>query len=90
MVACYLLSFACFWVVDGDNKLNGDFARQYGSLSLFFRQMTFMVLSVLVCFVVAKSRKFWRDNCFRFGLALLLLVMVLIPGIGQVVNGSRR
>ncbi len=56
------------------------------------RQIVFMMLGVFIAFVMFKVPV---DNWERYGPlmligALLLLVLVLVPGIGKEVNGSRR
>lgn len=67
--------------------------KQYGyPFHYLFRQMTFAgVGAVAAYFVMRIPLETWR----RFSpllllLSLLLLVAVLVPGIGRVVNGSRR
>ena len=65
----------------------------YGSVFHFIvRQGSFAVIgmgAVLLCLTI--PTRYWQDlgaNWLIVG--LILLVLVLIPGIGQVVNGSRR
>lgn len=58
----------------------------------FSRQAMFAVLGLIVGAIIFKVRmSFWfkNDMLFLF-LALGLLVLVLIPGIGREVNGSQR
>lgn len=57
-----------------------------------FRQIVFIVMGLILAYVIVTIKvELWQ----KFGLVLLLfgiflLVIVLIPGIGRVVNGSRR
>ncbi len=64
-----------------------------GSASYFFaRQSLFVVIGLVVAlFVFDTSMKSWeRVAPWLFAAAVLLLILVLIPGIGRVVNGARR
>jgi cell division protein FtsW len=66
---------------------------RYGNMYFFFnRQLTFMLLGLFLAFVVYQIRMgFWQSLGVRLlPVVLLLLVVVLIPGIGKEVNGSRR
>ncbi len=67
--------------------------RQYGSPWVYFeRQVLWVAVGVAVLVVCAKlDYRVWR----RFsgplvGLALVLLVLVLVPGVGVLVDGSSR
>jgi cell division protein FtsW len=65
----------------------------YDSMYFFFnRQFTFLVLGLLVAFAMYQIRMgFWQALGVRLlPIVLLLLLVVLIPGIGKEVNGSRR
>ncbi len=67
--------------------------RQYGySLHYVIRQAVYIALSGgLVWLVTRIPIKMWQKYSSYLLLgSLLLLVMVLVPGIGHVVNGSRR
>ncbi len=58
----------------------------------FYRQMTAIVLGIVIGFVVFLSPINWWKKQAEFLLlaGLLLLIVVLIPGIGKEVNGSSR
>jgi cell division protein FtsW len=64
------------------------------SSSTYFllRQCLFVLIgSVLALFVFDTSVRTWeRITPYVFGVALLLIVLVLIPGIGRRVNGASR
>src|SRR5210317_2388243 len=68
-------------------------AQKYNSAFFHFkRHLMYMVIAVSVAMVVSRiPMQFW----FKYGWAFLLFSMVLlsvvlIPGIGREVNGSRR
>lgn len=69
-------------------------ARTHGVvLSYFFvRQAVFLVVAVCVCLCSALiSMQTWQRLApFLFMMGLALLLLVLTPGVGRVVNGSRR
>ncbi len=56
------------------------------------RQAIFLVISLSAAFVVFNIPVAWWQKMapYLFLLGLALLVLVLIPGIGRVVGGSRR
>lgn len=57
-----------------------------------FRHLVYLVLGIAIAYQVWRiPMRYWQDNSwlFLFG-ALVLLILVLIPGIGREVNGSRR
>lgn len=56
------------------------------------RQLIFLSLGVGVAWVMTQIPSAWwqRLSGYLLILSLLALIMVLIPGIGRVVNGSRR
>ncbi len=62
------------------------------SLYFFYHQLVFMLLGIAVAgLTFAVPMKFWEANGFGLLLlALALLLVVLIPGIGLRVNSSRR
>ncbi len=67
--------------------------KTFGSVYYFMnRQMIFIVLGLSVALVMYNIRiRFWEDLGVKMlPLILLLLILVLIPGIGKEVNGSRR
>ena len=68
-------------------------ARNFGSASFFIvRHGSFIVMALIGALIVSRIPiRFWE----RYGVLLLVagflvLVLVLIPGIGREVNGSRR
>lgn len=68
-------------------------ARETGDSFYYFkRQLFFIVFGVITCGIVVRiPTTFWEK--FRIPLLLVafgLLIAVLIPGVGAVVNGSRR
>lgn len=68
-------------------------ARETGDAFYYFkRQLLFIVVGVITCgFVVRIPSTFWEK--LRVPLLLIgfvLLIAVLVPGVGAVVNGSRR
>ena len=56
------------------------------------RQLIFIVLGIIACSITARlpSKLFERLHVPLLLAALAMLIVVLIPGIGVVVNGSRR
>jgi len=58
----------------------------------FWKHLKSMLIAGVACWVVYRipMRLWYRWAPWIFGFALLLLVAVLIPGVGKVVNGSRR
>lgn len=66
---------------------------QYGDPFFFFkRQLFFAVLGLVVVLVTLHVQmRFWYSNSwFLLMLSFLLLTLVLVPGVGRVVNGSAR
>jgi cell division protein FtsW len=55
-------------------------------------QLMHIALGVMVgCFTASVKLETWRNTSLQlFFIGLLLLVLVLIPGVGKVVNGSAR
>lgn len=56
------------------------------------RDLSYFLLSVITFFVLLKVHtETWKKyHVYMFWIALFLLIIVLIPGIGSKVNGSRR
>lgn len=56
------------------------------------RHGIYLLLGLVVMFLLIRvETEIWQKNCMLLlGISLLFLVAVLIPGIGRVVNGSRR
>lgn len=67
--------------------------RQFGEpFHYLIRQLIYVVMGIMAAIVVFKTpSQFWLDKGpILLLLGLFLLVIVLIPGIGRSVNGSRR
>lgn len=64
----------------------------YDGLYFFKRQSVFSILGIVMIFVITRfDYHFWtRFAFFAYLVMLVLQTMVLIPGVGIVVNGSRR
>jgi cell division protein FtsW len=69
-----------------------DKAVGYNSSYYLVRQTIFMVISLSAAFVAFNIPVAWWQKMapYLFLLGLALLILVLIPGIGRVVGGSRR
>ncbi len=68
-------------------------SRSYGDAFYFFkRQLVFMAMGlVLGAGIIMNPMRLWyRSSVLLLFLAYLALIVVLIPGIGREVNGSRR
>ena len=63
-----------------------------GATYYLTRQALFVLIGILLAlFVFDTSMQTWeRVAPIVFGVAVVLLILVLIPGIGRVVNGARR
>lgn len=78
-----MLGSASFWVAQ----------KTYGDMYYFFnRQLLFVFVGVFCAFVLYQVRiGFWEDLGVKLlPIAVILLILVLIPGIGVYVKGSRR
>lgn len=67
--------------------------KQYENMFHFLdKQLIFMVLGLVLAFVIYQVRMgFWQELGVKLlPIVVFLLVLVLIPGIGTQVNGSRR
>jgi cell division protein FtsW len=69
-----------------------DKALGYNSSYYLVRQTIFLIVSLTVGFVAFNVPMAWWQKMapYLFLLGLVLLVLVLIPGVGKVVGGSRR
>ncbi len=69
-------------------------SKKYGNFSEYFliRQTLFICVSVIAGFItfLIPIRSWQKVSPYLFLFGLLLLIIVLIPGIGHKVNGSRR
>ncbi|MDX1435052.1 MAG: FtsW/RodA/SpoVE family cell cycle protein, partial [Gammaproteobacteria bacterium] len=68
-------------------------ARELGEpLYYFWRQAAYVVLGLLLMFAVTRTPlALWRGaSPALLALGVVLLVLVLVPGVGRVVNGSAR
>lgn len=67
--------------------------RQFGyPFHYFIRQLTYLSLGLIIAWIATHIpiRVWKRYSGFLFLFSFLLLIVVLVPGIGKVVNGSRR
>lgn len=67
--------------------------QQYGYPFHYLLKQSIFVGIGIVCAIIASRmpQQFWQKNSLLIlGIGLLLLFLVLIPGLGRVVNGSRR
>lgn len=62
-----------------------------GELPFYIKQSMYLLLAIIVFIFVANMSVFTREKTWitLYVLSLILLVLVLIPGIGIVRNGSR-
>ena len=69
-------------------------SKKYGNFSEYFliRQTLFICISVIAGFItfLIPIRSWQKVSPYLFLFGLLLLIIVLIPGLGHKVNGSRR
>ena len=85
-----LLAFGLTMMVSASVEIA---ASEYGDPWFFLkRQAVFITLGLVVVLITLElPLRYWRDHSgLLLLLAMLLLVLVLIPGIGQRVNGSMR
>ncbi len=67
--------------------------QQYGSpFHYLIKQALFISMGFIAAFVMlGVPQDFWRKNSLLIiGIGLVLLLIVLMPGVGRIVNGSRR
>lgn len=71
-----------------------EVSKKYGNFSEYFliRQTLFICISLVAGFItfLIPIRSWQKVSPFLFLFGLLLLIIVLIPGLGHKVNGSRR
>ena len=86
----FLISFGLVMVASSSIDFAGE---SYGDPWFFAKkQAVFLVLGILVGFIVYLLPLNWWDQYsgYLLLLGIALLVLVLVPGIGKIVNGSRR
>ena len=85
-----LLGLGLILVATASMPLN--FSEGHDGLFYFYKQLIFGILSLLVLFfLIGVPTEYYRR--YRIGWLILggvLLLLVLVPGIGTAVNGSRR
>ena len=69
-----------------------DKATGHQATYFLFRQAIFLVIGIVAAFVTFQIPMQWWQKMapYLFLIGLVLLVLVLVPGIGRNVNGSRR
>lgn len=62
-----------------------------GQVPFYIKQLVYLILAITIFFFVSRMPIFVEEKTWKilYALSLLLLVLVLIPGIGIVRNGSR-
>lgn len=82
-IGIVMLGSASFWVAE----------KSYGNMYyLFNRQLMFLAIALVAALAIYQVRtSFWESLGFKLlPIAIFLLVLVIIPGIGVSVKGSRR
>lgn len=82
-IGIVMLGSASFWVAE----------KKYGDMYYFFnRQLMFMAIAMVCAIALYQVRiSFWEGLGVKLlPIAIVLLVLVIIPGIGVYVKGSRR
>jgi cell division protein FtsW len=92
-VTLILLGFGMVMVYSASIAF-ADASKNFGHQSTYFlsRQAIYVAMGLIAGFIVFQVPMEWwqKMSPYLFMLGVLLLVLVLIPGIGKVVNGSRR
>ncbi len=67
-------------------------AKEGFAFSFFVKQFLFGIVGIVCAAAVMRvPTEYWQKNAYvLLGISLMLLVLVLIPGVGAKVNGSRR
>lgn len=90
MIAAVLIAFGFVMAASA----SVEFASlTYGdAFYLFKRQLAFLLLGLLCCYVVVQCpmRYWYKCSIVLLLLAYLALILVLVPGIGSVAGGGRR
>lgn len=87
-----LFAFGLLLVLDTTAAEALDRAQGVGLYDAFFRQLAYALGGALlgaICYAIG-HQKLLQGAYVLFALSLLLLVLTLVPGIGQTINGSRR
>ena len=85
--------FADYRLDDGGFKFRDDFYQIFSSaLSFFDSSNCYLFAGLMIALIVIRTdSSFWeRISMPMLIVCLLMLLIVLIPGIGRTVNGSRR
>ncbi len=91
MISFFLILALGLLMVTSASMVISD--RQYGyPFHYFIRQSVYLLLGLGMAYIVTRiDMKFWRAiSGYLLLVCFILLVLVLIPGIGREVNGSRR
>lgn len=90
---CILAGFGLLMVYSASIALaDGPQYKSYGHYYFVIRHVIFLALGILLAFAVSMvPMRVWEKLAIPLFLcAVLLLILVLIPGIGREVNGARR
>lgn len=93
VAVCALVLFGLLMVYSASIALaDGPRYESYGRFYFVGRHAVFIMIGLLAAlFTASIPMKVWQKLALPlFALALLLLVVVLVPGIGREVNGARR
>jgi len=90
LTALSLLAVGVVMVTSASVALAGDLNQQV--LNYFWRHLVYLFLGLVAAWAVTQvSMQWWyQQSWWLLAMALVLLVLVLIPGIGKTVNGSTR
>lgn len=90
LVVAALLAFGILMVSSASMVVSDQLYHE--PFHYILHQTTYLVLGVIAAwFITRVPLKFWEESSFVLLIAcFFLLIAVLVPGIGRVVNGSRR
>lgn len=62
-----------------------------GQVPFYFKQLVYFILALCIFYLVSRTKLLLEENTWKilYCISLVLLILVLIPGIGIVRNGSR-
>lgn len=86
----FLLAFGLLMVASTSMVISD---RQFGySLHYFIRQLIYLLMGLVLAWGATRiPMQFWKKiSSILVIISLFFLIIVLVPGIGKVVNGSRR